>query len=419
MAKLIIDGKTPLDGELVVSGAKNEVLKLIPFSILLEKPLKINNAPHISDVLTQLEIFSLLGGRYDFDGSTIGLDASPISSFEVDKALSEKLRASIVFAGALLGRFGRAKISCPGGCVIGARSIDTHLDAFRQAGVNIRVEKGTYYLNTNDPRTERFDINLKEKSVTATENILLYLARGKKSASISNIAIEPEVMDLIEIINKSGGKIEVKGENHIEIIGAEELEIDKVCALPDRIEAGTFAIAIAATGGKGTVYPYPAKHLETFTSTLQKCGVNIAVNNDRAIISRSLDVSPFQIETAPYPGFPTDLQSPMSLIAAIADGKSIICENMFDNRLGYVKELKEMGLNAEIISNNRAEIIGPTNFIARNIESLDLRSGITVLIAAMMAEGKSVLDKAEIVDRGYENIENKLNAIGARIERVG
>jgi len=418
MAKLIIEGGTPLNGELVVGGAKNEVLKLIPLGIILDGSLRVNNAPRINDVFTQLEIFKSLGGRVSFEGQTIDLDASSINSFEVDKALLERLRASIVFAGALLARFGQTTISCPGGCVIGARSIDTHLDAFRQAGVNIKTENDTHILIASSPAQKRLEIHLKEKSVTATENLILYLAKGKLEATVSNIAIEPEVMDLIDVINRAGGKIEMSGENQIEIEGRENLSLDSVEALPDRIEAGSLAIAITATGGEGSVYPYPAKHLETFTKVLQDCNINISVQDDRATISKSSDIKPFQIETAPYPGFPTDLQSPMSLIAAIATGKSTIDEKMFDNRLGYINELKAMGLNAEIIGTNRVEIDGPTQFTARDIESLDLRSGITVLIAAMMADGESVLNKAEIVDRGYENIEVKLNKAGARIKRV-
>lgn len=412
-----INGKKTLQGDVKISGAKNEVLKLIPFSLLLEETIKINNSPRIKDVVKQLEIFKSISGKYSFDGSTLTLDSTAVSSYLIDQELSSELRASIVFTGPLLARFGRANICCPGGCAIGARSIESHLDAFRQAGVEIKKNgDGTFYLETKQ-REGVLDINLQEKSVTATENILLYLVKSSFEATISNIAIEPEVIDLIGVMNRSGGDIEIIGDNKLKVRGVSRLSISEVVAMPDRIEAGTFALALAVTGGRGTVSPYPAEHLEAFTEVLKKCGVKIEIENNVAKIEHSDNLKRFEITTAPYPGFPTDLQSPISLLAAIADGESVINETMFDNRLGYLRELSRMGVRVEILSQNVAKIIGPNSLSPAIMESPDLRSGITLLIAALMAEGVSTIKKAEIIDRGYESIENKLNQLGAEIVR--
>lgn len=417
MAIFEIVGKTSLNGHVNISGAKNEALKLIPLAILLGGDFQMKNVPAISDVVTQSEIFKALGGRADFESGILSLNSSGISSFKIPDELSAKLRASIVYAGPLLAKFGRAEFSCPGGCVIGARSIETHLDVFAQAGVKIEQEDGYFSLDAREVKDKQLNIELSEKSVTATENIILFLCLGSNHAKIKNVAVEPEVMHLIKVINDAGGNISIENDNVLVVSGVQELSLDVAEVIPDRIEAGTFAIAIAATGGEGTVDPYPAEYLESFTQKLIESGVDITIDGSRAIIKKSSNLRPIQIETAPYPGFPTDLQSPMSLVAAVADGKSFIKESMFDNRLGYLKELESMGLRVSILNEHEAEIEGPTEFKPKVIDSLDLRSGITVLIAATMSQGKSILKKAEIVDRGYEKIETKLNSLGAKIKR--
>lgn len=417
MANFEITGKTSLCGEIRVSGAKNEALKLISLAVLVPDEFVLDNVPRLKDVMTQLEIFEALGGKYKFEDSKLTLNSNEINSAEIPDELSGKLRASIVYAGSLLSRFGRAKIPCPGGCVIGSRSVETHLDAFRQAGVLVKDRDGCFNLTSSDG-TDDLDIKLCEKSVTATENIILYLSVGQRRARVSNIAIEPEIMHLIESINQSGGDIIFDGDNQVVIKGVPSLKSSSTIVIPDRIEAGTFAIAIAVTGGEGSVFPYPSKYLEALTDQLISCGINIRIENDRAIIGKSDKIKPFSIKTEPYPGFPTDLQSPMSLVASVANGESAINEAMFDNRLGYLNELKGMGLNVEILNKHEAKIFGPAKLAPGVIDSMDLRSGITLLIAAMMAEGKTILKDAEIIDRGYENIEKKLNNAGAKIVRV-
>ncbi|OQA53190.1 MAG: UDP-N-acetylglucosamine 1-carboxyvinyltransferase 2 [candidate division WS2 bacterium ADurb.Bin280] len=417
MSSFVIKGKKSLNGNVEVSGAKNEVLKLIPLSLILSKPISIDNSPEIEDVKKQLELLRLLGGEYQFEGSQLRLNSQNITNFTLNRELSTKLRASIVYTGPLLSRFKRANIFCPGGCAIGLRSIDSHLDAFRQCGVEISHEaNGSYFLEAKKNEGE-VSIQMAEKSVTATENIILYLAKSSLVATISNFAREPEVMDLIRIINLAGGRINENSDGFLRIEGVEDLSVERVSALPDRIEAGTFALAIALTGGSGTVSPYIEKDLRSFTKVIRDCNVNISVKDDVAYIEKSDDIKPFVIETAPYPGFPTDLQSPMSLLAAKANGKSIIREKMFDNRLGYLKQLQKMGLKVEMVGPNEAQIFGPTDFVSCNVESPDLRSGITLLIAALMAQGESIIEKAQIIDRGYEKVEQKLNNLGAQIIR--
>jgi len=418
MSFFVINGKKVLSGDVEVSGAKNEVLKLIPLSLILSGPITIENAPRILDVVKQLELLRLLGGTYEFEGSSLTINAQEISNFTLNRDLSTELRASIVYTGALLSRFKRANIFCPGGCAIGLRSINSHLEAFKQCGVEISLEQnGSYYLEAKKTEGE-VSVELAEKSVTATENLILYLAKSSLVATISNFAREPEVMDLVRIINEAGGKILENSDQTLTIEGVEDLSIDSAKVLPDRIEAGTFALAIAVTGGSGTVSPYPQDGLEIFTKTLQNCGVNIKVNDNVAHIEKTeKTIRPFEIETAPYPGFPTDLQSPMSLLAAIAGGSSIIKEKMFDNRLGYIKQLEKMGLKVKFNNPNEVEITGPSSLQAADMESPDLRSGITLLIASLMAEGESIIKKAQIIDRGYERIEQKLNDLGAQIVR--
>lgn len=417
MAYFEISGKTSLNGALKVGGAKNEALKLISLAVLVDGELVIENVPKIKDVMTQLDIFQSLGGKYSFENSKLILDSSQINKTEIPPELSGKLRASLVYAGSLLARFGKVSISCPGGCVIGERPIDTHLDAFRQAGAEVDDKDSSFELRNVQDSNSSIEITMNKKSVTATENIILYLCTGKRKCVLHNMAIEPEIMHLIKCINELGGKIEYLGESSIEIDGVDHLSARPITVIPDRIEAGTFVIAMVATGGTGEVFPYPADDLSALSDILRSSGVNIKIEGDRAIIGKSDKITPFEIETAPHPGFPTDLQSPMSLIASVAQGESVIRENIFENRFGYIKELKSMGVNAEIVNEHEAKITGPTNFVPATIDSLDLRSGITLLIAAMMAEGKTILKNAEIIDRGYENIENRLNEAGAKILR--
>ncbi len=411
-----INGGVQLRGEVKISGAKNEALKLIAFAVLLKKPVCIRNIPQIVDIERQLEIFKCLGGKVKNIESGIELDARSIEKFDISKSTANKLRASLVYLGPLLSRFSQAVILQPGGCQIGERPIETHIDAFRQLGATITENKEKIILKLDEPKHNK--VILCEQSVTATENIAMYAAAQEKEIIIENCATEPEISALLNEMVKSGACISGIGTRTLKILGSKDLNLDSADVIVDRIEAATFAIAFAATGGEGTVTPFPSENLQSFVDVLKKCNVKIEISGNSAKVLKSEDLKPFSISTLPYPGFPTDLQSPMSLLASRAKGVSHIEETMYENRLGYLKELQKMGLNVEFHGLHRADVAGPVHLRSTTIHSLDLRSGITLLIAGLMADGETTIEDAQIIDRGYENIEDKLARLGAKIKRI-
>lgn len=417
MGSFYIKGPKKLSGKVRVSGSKNEALKLIPLSVCLKNVVTIKNVPKILDISSQLEVFRHLGGTYKFDEDLV-LDATKVSGSSIVCDKAKSLRASIVYLGPLLARFKKAQVPFPGGCAIGSRPIDTHLDAFRDLGAKITTEGNVVSLTIADVTTDR--VTLKEKSVSATENILLFLSAIKSKVTVSNCAVEPEILHLIEILKRAGAKIKQVDDRTFDVEGSEDLEVEHIEVMPDRIEAGTFAIALLATGGEGEIAPFEKEHLGSLIDVLRRCGATIDVDKDKRIcrVASAKEYKSFKIRTGPYPEFPTDLQSPMALIASRASGVSNINETMFENRLGYLEKLGRMGLEYEIIDKNNASITGPADLRASRVESPDLRSGITMLLAAVMAKGESRIDMAEVIDRGYENIEVKLNKLGADIKRV-
>ncbi len=416
MARFVIEGPAKLKGKIKVAGTKNEALKLIAYSILLRKPVTLENIPNIADVSKQLEIFDSMGGEHRLRYHKLYLDSSKVSKTRLASTSARKLRASIVFIGPLLARFGKVSFPLPGGCLIGARPIDTHTDAFRQLGAQIEEKNLLLTLKLDKPLSNK--VTLKEQSVTATENLVMYCAGVEQEITISNCAIEPEIVHLCEIIRKSGAKIEGIGTKKLKVFGSKNLKISRVKILSDRIEAATFVITFLATGSEGVVYPYPKENLENFNKLLKDIGANVVFRGQKAIIGKAAVLKPFKIKTAVHPGFPTDLQSPVSLLAAIANGTSEINETMYENRLSYLALLQKMGLKVKKIDNHNAQITGPTEFKATKINSLDLRSGITMIIAGLMAKGKTVVENGQIIDRGYESIEKKLSKIGADIRRT-
>lgn len=411
-----IQGGVQLTGTVRVSGAKNEALKLIAFAVLLKNPVVIKNIPKIVDIERQLEIFEDLGGKVIEKDGGLELDARDIEKFDISSCNAKKLRASLVYLGPLLSRFSQAIILQPGGCQIGERSIETHLDVFRQLGATITENKEKIILKLNEPKRNK--VVLREQSVTATENIAMYAAAQEGEITIENCATEPEISALLGEMVKSGARISGIGTRTLIIKGSKNLNLDTIEVIVDRIEAATFAIAFAATAGEGTITPFPSDDLESFIDVLKKCNVEIKINGDSARILKSGDLKPFSISTAPYPGFPTDLQPPMALLASRANGTSYINETMYENRLGYLKELQKMGLSVTFQGTHKASITGPVKLHPTTIHSLDLRSGITLLIAALMTDGLTTIKDAEIIDRGYENIEDKLAHLGAKIKRT-
>lgn len=416
MARFEIEGPTSLRGKVKVAGTKNEVLKLIAFSILLNRPILLENTPNILDVTKQLEIFESMGGSYRMRSHSLLLDSSKVSKTRLASTSARKLRASIVFIGPLLARFGKVTFPLPGGCLIGARPIDTHTDAFRQLGAIIEQKNLFLTLKLQKPLKKR--VRLLEQSVTATENLVMYCAGVKQTITVENCATEPEIVHLCRIIKDAGADIAGIGTKKLTISGSKDLNLSKVKILSDRIEAATFVIAFLATAGEGVVYPYPKENLKSFNALLFKIGANVVFRGQKAIIKKSESLLPFKIKTAVHPGFPTDLQSPVALLAAVANGTSTINETMYENRLKYLNHLKKMGMKVKLLDNHNAQITGPSKFKATKIDSLDLRSGITMIIAGLMAEGKTIVENGQIIDRGYESIEKKLFKLGAKIRRL-
>jgi len=416
MASLEVEGGIPLQGEVKISGAKNEALKLIAAALLLRCPLKIKNCPEIADVEALAEIVRALGGSYSLSDNTLRLDASCVKSAEVPYEPACRLRASVVLLGPLLARFGSVCSPYPGGCLIGARSLETHFRAFEALGAKIQRGRENFAIALD--KVQNTCVTLEEASVTATENLVLFAAGQTEPIKIRNCAIEPEVIGLLKFLSAAGAKISGIGRREIEVAGGSSMESREVEVMPDRIEAGTFVIALVVTGGAGTVRPYPKEHLQTFTKTLLDCGAKIVLNDNEAKVFKTDKLRPFKIKTAIHPGFPTDLQSPMALVAARVEGASEINETLYENRLGYLKELQAMGLGVEIVDARRARISGPATLSPREIRSLDLRSGITLVIAALMTPGKSIIRNAQIIERGYEKLPEKLKALGARVRRV-
>jgi len=414
MENFIINGPSKLRGRVEISGSKNEALKLIPLAISLKNKVRIGNVPRINDIFSQLEIFQILGGKAVFEKNLM-LDATRIDKYSTVCKPSRNLRASIVYLGPLLSRFKKVQFPFPGGCAIGSRSISTHLEAFRDLGASIKERSDTVCVSLERVSSEK--IKLREKSVSATENVFLYLASTDNDVVVENCAIEPEIMHLADILRAGGAKIDALSERAFRIKGSACLGIEEIEVMPDRIEAGTFLIAFAATGGAGEIFPFQAKYLETPLRILKSCGVKFECADNKCTVFESSSLKSFEIVTSPYPGFPTDLQSPMALIASRSAGTSVLREEMFENRLNYLDILSKMGLKYKLVNKHEAQIIGPSDLNSAEVVSPDLRAGITILVAATMAKGRSVIKGAEVIDRGYENIEEKLSKLGANITR--
>jgi len=383
-------------------------------SILTGKAI-LHNVPDIIDIGKLALILKKMGAEILRDEHTLKINTQNLSGVNPDPDLVRSIRASIILVGPLLARFGKVKIPHPGGCVIGARPIDLHIKAFRDLGVSV-VEAPDIYEFRID-KIKKSEIAFDKISVGATENLLMFASRHPNKISLNNCAIEPGIIDLIGFLNQAGAKIKVNN-RLISIIGSDKLKPVEYTVIPDRIEAGTFAILAATTGSELEINRVDPTHLDALLSKFNEIGVQFEISQDKLYIKRSPELKAATIATAVYPGFPTDLQSPMGVLLTQAIGKSKIKENIFENRLGYLEKLKKMGAKINIINNQEAEILGPTELSGAKIESLDLRAGATLIIAGLIAKGKTEIAEAETIDRGYEKIEERLAKIGAKIQRV-
>ena len=417
MEKLLIKGGQPLVGELQISGAKNAVLPILSATLLAETESVISNVPHLRDVTTTMSLLAQLGASLTLDERMkILVDPSSVNSQTAPYELVKTMRASILVLGPLLAKYGKAVVSLPGGCAIGARPVDIHLSGLRAMGAEIDVEEG--YINARSGRLQGAHIVLDIVSVTGTENLLMAACLAEGTTILENAAREPEVVDLTNFLIKMGANIEGAGTSTITIEGVETLQGCEYRVLPDRIEAGTFLCAAAITGGKVKIKRVDPATLDSVVAKLRETGAEVTCFDDAIELDmhgkRPLAVD---VRTAPYPGFPTDMQAQFVALNAVADGASTVVETIFENRFMHVQELQRLGADIQI-QGNTAIIKGVDRLMAAPVMATDLRASASLIIAALVAQGETMVDRIYHLDRGYERIEEKLTQIGATIKRI-
>ncbi len=400
-----------------MAGMKNAATPIIAATLLTKEDCLIDNVPRITDVFKMLEIIKSLGGEVSWLGDhQVRISTAKVEPGLVDQEAVACMRSSILLLGPLLARFRSVNLPEPGGCIIGNRPIDTHLSALARLGAVIERSNGIYHLEAD--RLAGANIILPEFSVTATENAIMAAVLASGRTVIKLAAAEPHVQDLIKFLNQLGAKISGAGTHTLVIDGVKSLGGGSHTLIPDQIEAGTFAVAAAVTRGEVIIENIIPEHLEIILLNLERAGVNFELGEDWLKIKPSTSLKAFHLQTLPYPGFPTDLQAPFSVLATQCVGTSLIQDPMYEGRLGYVQELIKMGANAIVADPHRVIITGPTPLYGQEIKSFDLRAGATLIIAGLAASGETIVNEAEMVDRGYEKIEERLSNLGARIRRV-
>ena len=416
MEKLKIIGGSRLEGSIECSGSKNAALPILAASILSDKTITFDNLPYLQDITTMFELLGSMGVDIVLDESMkFSVDSSNIKNFEARYELVKTMRASILVLGALLGRYGQAKIALPGGCAIGTRPVNFHLNALEQMGAEIELDGG--YIVAKAKNLSGADITFGGVTVTGTENLIMAAVLADGETILRNAAREPEVVDLANFLNSIGAKIEGAGTDEIHITGVAELKGGD-CFIPsDRIEAGTYLAAATLTNGSITVNKVDPNRLENILSKLRLCGADIKTNNQSVSIEMNSDINPVDIQTQPFPGFPTDMQAQFTVINALSKGSSVITENVFENRFMHVQELVRMGCNISIQGKN-AFIQGVKTITGAQVMATDLRASACLILAGLCAEGETIVDRIYHIDRGYERIEEKLSYLGANIVRL-
>ena len=413
MKSYIVEGCRKLEGELTVSGSKNASLPILAATILNKGITKLYNVPDIHDVKVMCKILEHLGCKIKKNNGKIVIDSRKIENWDIPEYLMREMRSSVILAGALLGRIKKAKFSYPGGCDIGARPIDLHLKAFKSLGINIEEMGGVIECNCNKIKGTK--ISLDFPSVGATENAILASVLSEGKTEIINSAMEPEIVDLQNVLNKMGAKIKGAGTNNIIIEGVKKLKDAGYKIMPDRIEAGTLLCAVAITGGKLKLNGVITDHITPVIYKLEECGCNIKLEKNSIILDAPRRLKGVDIKTMPYPGFPTDMQSIFASILLMAKGTSIIIENIFENRFKYLNELKRMGANVTI-EGRSAIIKGTRKLTATAVKATDLRGGASLVVASLATKGKTKIENIEFILRGYENLDKKINSIGGNIK---
>jgi len=417
MEKLVIEGGNLLHGEVRISGAKNAALPLIAASLLAPGIHVLHNVPDLRDTRTILRLLESLGLSWEREGSTLRIDGSGLRYSEASYELVKTMRASVLVLGPLLARLGRAKVSLPGGCAIGARPINFHLMGFEQLGVTCDLAHG--YVDAHiEGRMQGGTVYFDIPSVTGTENLLMAAALAKGTTVIKNAAREPEIGNLVDMLNAMGADIEGRGSERLTIHGVENLTAAESTIIPDRIEAGTYAIAIAAAGGEGVISNCNPGHLPSLVEKLRSAGVEVEVGDDFLHVAsdRARTIRPVNITTMPYPGYPTDLQAQFMALMAGCKGLSVIHETIFENRFMHVAELKRMGADIQI--DGRVAMVkglGNVPLTGAQVMATDLRASSSLVIAGLAAEGRTEISRIYHLERGYEDLVGKLTAVGARV----
>lgn len=418
MEKFIIKGGNPLKGEITVSGAKNSAVALIPAAIMADSPVVIEGVPEIDDVFALIEILKDFNVDVDFNEHVMRIDPTNMENIPMPDGKIQSLRASYYFMGALLGKYGEGVVGLPGGCNLGPRPMDLHLKGFEALGAEVSNELGAMHLTTNGNGLTGTEIYLDVVSVGATINIMLAASRAKGTTVIENAAREPEIIDIAMLLNKMGAKIKGVGTSTIRIEGVDEMHGASHQQIPDRIEAGTYIAAAAAVGQGVTVKNVIAEHIESFLAKLREMGVKMDISDDAIYIHpNDGQLKAVDIKTAPYPGFATDLQQPITPLLLTANGNGKLVDTIYPKRVKHVPELARMGANIEE-HNDQITYNGPNQLTGATVTASDLRAGAGLVIAGLMAEGETELYGAGNILRGYDHIVEKLSALGADIQLV-
>lgn len=414
MKVLKIHGGKELEGKVKISGAKNSAVALLPATILCDDTVTLHNVPDISDVDALVDILNYLGAKVDnYEEESYRIDTKQMQNREIIEEMSNKLRASYYFMGALLGKYKKAVVSYPGGCSIGSRPIDLHLKGFESLGAKIEYEENNIIISAEELKGS--NIYLDFASVGATINIMFAAVKAEGTTIIDNAAREPEIVNIAMFLNSMGAKITGAGTSTIRIKGVKNMHSSVHEVIPDRIEAGTYIMIGACACKSLVVENVIPEHLEALTQKLLEMGVDLKIGDESIYVSNKNKLKAVKIKTQVYPGFPTDMQQIMSSLMTIAEGRSVIEETIYENRFQNLYEIKKMGANVEINS-NKGYIFGPTKLRGKTVNATDLRAGASLVLAALIAEGTTTINNADYILRGYEHITEKLTSLGAKIE---
>ena len=416
MKKMLVKGGNTLSGTIKVSGAKNSAVALIPAAMLADETVTIFNVPNISDTAALIDILELLGSKVDYNNETLVIENHNLKNVVIPEEMSNKLRASYYFMGALLGKYKKCEIFFPGGCNIGARPIDLHLKGFEKMGAKIEVDGDKYIITAEKLKGARIYLDI--ASVGATINIMLAASKAEGTTIISNAAKEPEIVNVATFLNNMGAQICGAGTSEIKIVGVKELSKNGIIeVIPDRIEAGTFVIAGALVGKNLVIESIIKEHLEALFSKLKEIGIPMVLEENKVSVSASQNLNPVNIKTLVYPGFPTDLGQPIQILLTQIAGTSLFEETIFETRMGHVQYLEKMGAKYKVSGSN-AVINGKTPLTGSEVVATDLRGGAAMVLAGLIAEGTTEIFDVEHILRGYEDIVEKLTNVGANIQII-